>query len=106
MSAISGFPLVFPLYVPASGGAVEAPSGDKQQVRKPVEIAPGSVADRLGAAERHERALGAPAHRARKVRRRRSAAAAWKDELLERREAGIPALDLRLERFHLAVLEK
>src|SRR5262247_603137 len=106
MSAMSGLPLVFPLYVAASGRAVEAATGDEQEVRQPVEIAPGSLADRLRAPEGHESTLGATAYRACEVRRSGSAAAAWKDELLEGREAGIPALDLRLERYHLAVLEK
>src|SRR5262245_4052843 len=97
---------MFPLYVAASGGAVDAPAGYEQQVRKPVQIAPCRLADRLGAAQGHEGALGAPAHRAREVGRSGGAAAAGQDELLERRELAIPFLDRVFQAFYLLVLQK
>src|SRR5439155_15254229 len=83
----SGLALVPPLHVAAAGGAVERAPGDEEQVRQAIEVAPRRVADALAPAQRHDAALGAPAHGARKMRRRRGPAAPGEDELLQRREA-------------------
>src|SRR5262245_36974628 len=106
MSGISGFPLVFPLHVGASGRAVQAPASDEQKVGKPVEVAPRGIADRLAPAERYQGALGAPAHRAREVRGGGGPAAARQDELLERRQGAVPCIELCLERLDLGFLEE
>src|SRR6185503_15252651 len=102
----SRFALVAPLYVTAARAAIERPAGNEQQVRQAVQVAPGRVADRLAAAERHQGPFGAPADRAREVRRSRGAAAPWQDELLERCKLSVPALDMSLERLDLGILEE
>jgi hypothetical protein len=87
-----------PLHVATPGSAVQVSAGYEQQVREPVEVAPREIAYRLVPAERDQGALGAPAHGAGKVRRRRGAAAAGEDELLQRWKLGIPAFEFGLER--------
>src|SRR6185295_17615365 len=90
MSGISGFPLVLPLDVFAPGRAVQGSAGDEQEVGEAVEVAPREVAHWLAPAERDQGALGAPAHGAGKVPRRRGTAAARQDEFLERRQGAVP----------------
>ena len=60
----------------------------EQQVGQPIEIMNDGPIDLLIAREGHDRALGAPARRARQVQRRGFGSAAGKDEVLQGGERG------------------
>src|SRR5206468_3404424 len=89
--------LVAPLHVAAPRVAIENPRGDEQQIGQAIQVTARVRADPVFLSERDHAALGAPAHRARKVRERGGARAAWQDELLERRQTCVPGLEPLLE---------
>ncbi len=88
-----------------AGGAVQAPTGDEEEVREAVQVAPRRLAHLLALAELDQRALGAPADGARKMCRRGRSRAARQDEFLERRQLGVPALDGRFQALDLRLAE-
>src|SRR5687767_303737 len=105
MTGTLTFSLMAPLHVADFRGAVQYPAGDEQQVRQAVQVLPRRRAHGLGAPQGHYAALGAPAHRAREVRRRRGARSARQDEFLERLEVFVPLRDLPLEKLDPLGLE-
>src|SRR5688572_20488847 len=101
----SGLAVVPPLRIAAAGGAVEDAAGHEQKVGEPIEVAARGIADRLAPPERYQRPFRAPAYGARKMGGRGGAAAARKDELLERGELAVPALQRGIERIHLRLAQ-
>src|SRR5947207_212479 len=98
--------LVAPLHVAAPRVAIENPRGDEQQIGQAIQVTARVRADPVFLSERDRAALGAPAHRARKVRERRCARAAWQDELLERRQTCVPGLEPLLETRDVRIAEQ
>src|SRR3990170_3082243 len=74
---------------------------DEEQVAQPVHVLERPLADGLGAGERQDAALGAPADGARLVEEAAHPPAAGQDEGLERREALLAFVHQPLERRHL-----
>src|SRR5438034_7378432 len=98
--------LVAPLHVAAPRVAIENPRGDEQQIGQAIQVTARVRADLVFLSERDHAALGAPAHRARKVRARGGARAAWQDELLERRQTCVPGFEPLLETRDLRIAEQ
>src|SRR6266480_2106637 len=89
--------LVAPLHVAAPGVAIENARGNEQQIGQAIQVAARVRADFGFLSERNHAALGAPAHRARKVCAGRGACAAREDELLERRQTCVPGFEPLLQ---------
>src|SRR5882762_8409084 len=98
--------LVAPLHVAAPGVAIENPRGDEQQIGQAIQVTARGRADFVLVSERDHAALGAPAHRARKVRERRGARAAWQNELLERRKTCVPGFEPLLQTCDVRIAEQ
>ncbi len=93
---------LLPEHVAAAALAVEDPAENEEQVRQPVQVDPRGIGDLLRRRQSDERALGAPAHSAREMRKARGARPARKDEFLEPGQRGVEFVEKRLEPQDLA----
>src|SRR6266478_9833334 len=92
-----------PKHIADLGFAVEYPRQHEQQVGKTIEVLARGIAYRLAQCESHQRALRAPAHGTRNMREARRTRSAGEEELLERREICVEALDGDVEPQHMRV---
>src|SRR6266704_3501911 len=100
--ALSVFALL-PEHVAAAAFAVEDTAENEKQIGQAVQVDARGVADFLCVRQGDERALGAPAHRAREVSEARGARPAWQDKFLQVRQRGIEFVEERLKPLSLAV---
>src|SRR5690606_14438828 len=89
----SGVATLLPQHVAAAAGAVEHAREHEEQIGQAVQVLPRRLADRLVLGQRDDGALGAAADGTGLVRQRRGARAAGQDEVLERFERVVEAVE-------------
>jgi hypothetical protein len=77
----------------------------EEQVGEPIDVRQEMRVDILGT-QRHDRALGSPANRAREMEQGACVAAAWKNESAKRRQIGFEAIDPAFEPLSIGIADR